>query len=315
MFVAILDQVWLEFLASTSLLQTQITSKLHTAMFMQRNLVDEKKEKARPGVSMARRPPATPPTKRQRAAYELKVVQSRVADTDYIRTAHPIMFIQIDDPAADLAIDTLADRDLAMLQQIPGAWFNTKIDYNEYPIWKQVDVAMGCHEHLVCFKGDNGWYISNEVFADPEDLEVHVKIFAWCEDREPEEALPGGFHVPYHGKLCWEGVRAIDGLSFALGLQGELAIALQHEKDDAGSSDGGDEKHTASQWIGPEPEPEHRPAGSTYPTPQHGGWMPKMAAVIACYNRHDWRHLERLFDEYLQKSRALQALVERKTRR
>ena len=211
-------------------------------------------------------------------------------------------------------------------QMLAGVCFHqTRHSFNGSPVWKLTEA--GDLGQLYMFKASSmgegqqkaSWYISSAVFGTEKELQERQSakedpLFVACYAVGDDE-FPHQFHLPYWQRKPNDYVtmtsiwaKHLDCIEHNLHLRACLANALDavheptpHEQEEQAADAAGSQQASSwetSSWERSKP-------------PSRGGWLPKMASLIAAIWAKDQEKVDQLTDTYYNSSVILQAEVDK----
>lgn len=207
------------------------------------------------------------------------------------------------------------------VQMLTGAaFFQTRHVLNNSSVWKLCDPStdMGV---LYMFKAADedgqqqnakaSWYVASQIFSSERELQKRAPDLFVAAYGLGDHEFGYSWHVPYwqkrandHVSLCSIWSKHMDTLTQCSHLQACLKSVLDDagatEKDDEDpESGGGCETVPMSSWD--TPARERNNSGAT----SRGGWLPKMAQLIAAIWAKDDAKVMELTDKYYEASSVL----------
>ena len=245
---------------------------------MSRNLMEELHER-RELASKREAPPARPARKKRRTD------ENNVID-DKLLAASTAKY---DRSAAMIAVEVTEELVQAFLD-FP-LFFDTGVTVNGRKVWRSM-ASEGAH--LLWWFQQNGWYCANTLWTDEKDKNSvdNVLIQAWAQPAEDSANMPGVVHLAHFPNYGITVYAAKEACSLMLAEVEDLRSEI---------------------WKKPASQAENDDAGAKSDVPrQHGGWLPKMAQMIAALWNEDYKYVDKRANRFYFGSQPLQKLVDNK---
>ena len=247
---------------------------------MSRNLMEELHER-RELASKREVPPKARSVRKKRRTDENNVIDDKLLAASTAK---------YDRSAAMIAVEVTEELVQAFLD-FP-LFFDTGVTFNGRKVWRNMR-SEGAH--FFWWFGDNGWYCANTLWTDANEKDSldNVLIQAWAQPAVDSANMPGVVHFPHFPNYGITVYAAHEALSL-------MQAELEHLRSES--------------WkYKPASQAENDDAGAKSDLPkQHGGWMPKMAQIIAAHWNKDYRYVDKLANRFYFGRQPLQKLVDNK---
>jgi len=273
-----------------------------------KNLIQERKTQRVPTP-----PDGPPPTRLRLTAVQddpiiaqLATVAEQAGSMVFNPFIHPTLCVHTDDLSTSEFLQQCPEDTLRAVQTAAGFYYNTAIEVGGGWLWKSVEPREIIDQggttatqwvHIYIFRADDGWYGADAIWETKQQRqtvqkESEIAILFWSEASASFEDAP---MMPLH--FPWWSASEADSVSVVSGHQAfEQAITKNVENVGAAksSTDGG-----KGGW---KIEPSRGKGG-------HGGWMPRCATLISCYENSDYVGFETVVADYKKNSSQLRKLL------
>ena len=259
---------------------------------------------------------------------QLQAICDEVGGLEYNAFRHATLVVMADDMGNSVFLSSCDEKVLETVQMSVGTYFNTGVHHQGGFVWKStVKCQLGdmdpCSVYI--FRTEDGWYGSDTMWttvAERKEFQTDATILWWTpsSDADFEDAPPGALHFPWWSSSESDGVSILSGaeayealLPVGGGGGAHKGNGGDSSKGDGGGSSkgggdsskgggGGSKGGGGGSWKGSDREPPRGKGG-------HGGWMPRIATLIADYWNKDWAAFEQHSNEYVGGSSALRKLL------
>ena len=179
------------------------------------------------------------------------------------------------------------------LQVCSGFFFSTGVHFNGHVVYKSTEERVDKNHMYIFHDADEAkWYCADSLWTDHKHR-VAIDPLISVSFNEGVGDMPGAPCYPFWSDRAEYRVSITTCFEFATKTEMDYR-ALRESVDDADAA----KVVKAAQAKG-----------------QHGGYMPKIAQIIAAYQKSDWKYVQKLINRFTDQSAALKDLVEDKMRR
>lgn len=264
-----------------------------------------------------------PKTKQQKAAAAAEAgpdpweLREKVAEA-FHKEMDPMIMVVVLDKLADQAVKSGDAEQVRMLDGCKGPYFYSGFKLNGNPVWKQIEARPGMAGPCMWFQVGQGasdesvgWWCSDAIWVSEKDMNKVSKHSGTAVQRvlwaDGDAYSPRRVHFPVWQPEVNRDIVVMPLWDFSC-LLIERCAALEADLDSALQV----KAHAADE------DPEDAGKGKSKGKAsggQHGGWMPKMAQMIAALQTSDWPYTFKLIDRFMDSSSMLRRLVEEKVHR
>ena len=213
------------------------------------------------------------------------------------------LWLQVSDSACDRAKEQTGesgDDVRRTLSEAPSGYWLVAVDVNEHMCWRketgEVDYGVGCFIFWRAGGVHSGWYCATEPFNTDAEA-ADVEVFMYFGGGEGS-FVPSDAHCPYWSEAINDGISVSPMLPLmaaeirSLRLQSEtLIVDLKFAYEELRASHATRKEHNKTMG-------------------QHGGYLPKVASILALWYGKRWRELSKLSDYYYNSSAILRQLTD-----
>lgn len=248
-------------------------------------------------------------------------IREKVAEA-FHKEMDPMIIVNVVDSLADQVVQSGDVEQVRLLDGVKGPYFYTGYMLSGAPIWKQIEARPCMSGPLYIFSAGPGssddsigWWVSDAVWVSEKDMNkvskhsnTKVERLLWADG---DAYSPRHVHYPYWHADAHRDIVVMPLWDFSclliercVSLQADLDSALQmhlQASDDAPAAADDDAEDQA----------KGKPKGKS----GHGGWLPKMAQLLAALKASDWPYCFKLMDRFMESSAMLRKLVQDKAAR